>query len=214
MSRKASWKCWASPRASVLLPEAAGPSTAMTRRGAQASASSGAIDAPSPFIKRGKTREAGLDRLGTFDLDRFGRQPAQNQKAHGDAVVQLGVDGDSACRRSAPVNDQIVALDLDRDAACGEPVGHGGQAVALLDPQLGKAAHDGGAPRQGGRHGQDRILVDHRRRALGRHFDAAQLPALHDEIAYGLAAGAALALDRNAGAHLAPTWCTAPCAEG
>ena len=56
---------------------------------------------------------------------------------------------------------------------------------------------------QGGGDGQDRIFVDHRRRALGRHLDALQRAAATREIGDRLAALLARVLEGDVGAHLA-----------
>ena len=93
--------------------------------------------------------------------------------------------------------------DLDLDAVDAQHGGGGFQPVGFLDPQFLQAAHDGGALGEGGRHRQHQIFVDHRRRALRRHLDAAQLRGAHPELRHrlaGIAADLAL-LDR--GAHFA-----------
>ena len=86
----------------------------MTKGGAQASAPTGAILRAQSVHQRGEAREAGLDRLGTLDRDRLRREAAQHQEAHGDPVVELGVDGHTAGGLPPAMHDQVVALDLDR----------------------------------------------------------------------------------------------------
>jgi hypothetical protein len=73
------------------------------------------------------------------------------------------------------VDGEVVPVDLGPHAAGLEAASDGGQAVALLDAELGQAPHHGPAPGEGGGDREDRVLVDHRGRALGRDLDAAQL---------------------------------------
>ena len=79
--------------------------------------------------------------------------------------------------RRRPARSGCPAPSSTRDAAGREPGGDGGQPVALLDPQLGQPAHHRRAVGEGGGHRQDRIFVDHRRRARRRHRHAGQPPS-------------------------------------
>ena len=89
--------------------------------------------------------------------------------------------------RTEPTTVRLSAF-LDADAAGGEARGHQGDAVALLDPHLADAAHDGRALGEGRGDRQDRIFVDHRGRALGRHLDAGQLRMARGDVGDRLAA--------------------------
>ena len=63
-----------------------------------------------------------------------------------------------------------AAADVER----GEAARNGGEAIALLDPELGEAVHPGNSvctSRGGGEHWE---FVDHRRNPLGRHLDAVE----------------------------------------
>ena len=76
------------------------------------------------------------------------------------------------------------------------------QAVGFLDAQLLEAAHARGAFREGRGHRQDRIFVDHRRRALRRHIDALERGRPHAEVRHLLADVAAQVERLDVGAHL------------
>ena len=71
--------------------------------------------------------------------------------------------------RGRAVHDQIVALDLDVDAVSAQHRRGGGEAVGFLDAQLLQSAHARRALGERGGDREDRIFVDHRGRALGRH---------------------------------------------
>ena len=78
---------------------------------------------------------------------------------HGDAVVAVRAHL-GAAQRPPAVDHEAVGQLLHRGAHAAEALGQGGDAVALLHPQLGGAGEAEGAlgPRRG--HGQGRHLVD------------------------------------------------------
>ena len=90
------------------------------------------------------------------------------------------------------VHDQVVAFDLDLDAVGAQHGGGGCEPVGFLDAQFLQAAHPRRAFGEGGRDREDRIFVDHGRRALGRHVDALQRAGLDPQIGDVLAALVAL----------------------
>ncbi len=100
------------------------------------------------------------------------------------------------------VHDQIVALDLDLDAVGAQHGGGGFEPVGFLDAQFLQAAHPRHALGEGRRDGEDRIFVDHGRRALGRHVDALQRARLDPQIGDVLAALVALLERLDRSAHL------------
>ena len=100
----------------------------------------------------------------------------------------MGRNRAAAGRPALAVDDQVVAVDLDLDPVRLEVVGDGGEPIGFLHAQLLKPAHDGGAMGEARSHRQDRLFVDHRRRARGRHLDAAQRGRPHAEIGHLLAA--------------------------
>ena len=77
-------------------------------------------------------------------------------------------------RPAGAVHDQVVALDFHPHAVRRQQRRGGGEPVALLHPQLLQPAHARGARGAGGGDRQDRVFVDHARRALRRHVDRAQ----------------------------------------
>ena len=91
---------------------------------------------------------------------------------------------------------------FDLDAVDGQAVGHRGEAVAFLHPQLGEAAHAGAALGEGRGDGEDRIFVDHRRARARGHVDALERAGPHAQIADVLAAVVAAVLDLDVGAHV------------
>ena len=107
--------------------------------------------------------------------DGLARGKPHDEEAHRDAVIVVRADLGSAGRRpSEPFDDQAVALFARVNATGAQPRDDSGEAIALLDAQLGQAVHDRSAVRESGGNREDRIFVDHRRRAVGRHFDAGQ----------------------------------------
>src|SRR3546814_20870299 len=77
----------------------------------------------------------------------------QHEEAHGDAVVEFGLDSLFVAARRAPAaafHGQGFRVFLHRHAAACEAVGDGGPAVALLHPQLAEAVHDRAAAGDGG----------------------------------------------------------------
>ncbi len=101
------------------------------------------------------------------------------------------------------VHDQVGGAHLVLHAVGGKAGGDAGQPIALLGAQFGQAQHARRALGAGGGDGEDRILVDHGRRALGRHLDAFQHPALDMQVGHRLAADLALVLEGDVGAHFA-----------
>ncbi|MND81791.1 hypothetical protein D3C80_735990 [compost metagenome] len=114
-----------------------------------------------------------------------------------------GGDGRAALHGTTG-DDETLGLFLDRDAAGGQPSDHQGDPVAFLDPHLADAAHDGAALGIGGRRRQDRVLVDHRGRAVFRHDHALERGMAGSDVADVLAAADTAVRDGQVGAHLDP----------
>ena len=191
----------ASRRASVLLPEAAGPSTAMTRGRRQARrlrparsarpARSSARRSPGSWSRSPRHPSTG---------HRCGREPAQDQEAHRDPMVELGVD--RACRppagRRHARSDRRPRPRPRRRRRRARRPSAASRSLSLTrssaSPRITVVPR-----REGGRHRQDRILVDHASaRALGRHVDAASAPRPGSTRSpTGSPPAAALVLDRD-----------------
>ena len=101
-----------------------------------------------------------------------------------------------------PMHDEVVALDRVRHARRRETGRDRGEPVRFLDPQLVQAAHAGRPFGEGGGDGENRVLVDHRRRAVRRHVDACEPARADAQIGDGLAALVALVEALDLGAHL------------
>ena len=159
--------------------------------------------APSERIIGMKSGKAGGDEGGVVDLDRLVGRAAHHQRRHRDAMIHVGGDEAAAGHMAAAFDDQIVAGDLDLDAVDAQHGGGGFEPVGFLDAQFLQAAHDGRALGKGGRDRQHQIFVDHRRRALRRHLDAAQFRGAHAQLRHRLAGIAAQFAFLDRGAHLA-----------
>ena len=96
--------------------------------------------------------------------------------------------------RPLPLTIEVVVLDLHVDAVDAQHLGGRHQPVGFLHAQLGQAAHDGLALRESSRDREDRIFIDHRRRALRRHFDALERAGFDAQLRDFLAA---IAVDRG-----------------
>ena len=96
---------------------------------------------------------------------------------------------------------QAVVSRLDRNATGLEAGDDGGQAVALLDAQLGEPVHHRRALGEGGGDREHRVFVDHRRRARRRHLDALERPGADVNVGDRFAAFLALVAERDIGAH-------------
>ena len=99
------------------------------------------------------------------------------------------------------MDQQIIAFNADLGAIGFQQRGGGRQPVTFLHAQFGKAAHACGAPREGSRHGQDGVFINHRRRAPGRHIHSLQRGIFADDIAHGLTAFESGVFDLERGAH-------------
>ena len=134
-----------------------------------------------PVHQRDEAGEARGDGGAVVDAHRPLRRHAQHQERHGDAMIEPRGDRGAAARAALVPSTMSVSPSIaTRGAARGQPVGDGAEAVAFLDAQLGEAAHHRAALGEGGGHREDRIFVDHARRALGRHLDAFQAARAHD----------------------------------
>ena len=156
--------------AMVPLPEAAGPSTAMTKPLTLSSRRS-----PRPGRASASTKPGKLVAImpGSSTRDRLRRAARPSTRwlmamRWSPWVATRPPPRDAVVGARRADDGQALGLLLDADAAGGQAGGHQGDAVALLDPQLADAAHDGRALGEGGGDGQDRIFVDHRGRALRR----------------------------------------------
>ena len=110
-------------RASVPLPEAAGPSTAMTTARSRR-ASTGAIAAPRPFISATKPGKLVAIAWRPSTVTGARASPPSTRKLMAMRWSSWASIGAAAGGSAAAVHDQAVALDLDLDAAGGEPGGH------------------------------------------------------------------------------------------
>ena len=100
------------------------------------------------------------------------------------------------------MNGEGIVAFLHVDAAGGEPLRHGPQAVALLDPQLRQALHARRPLGGGGGHGEDGILVDHGGRPAPRHLHAAQGTGADRDVGHRLAPNVALVGEADVGPHV------------
>ena len=127
---------------------------------------------PGARISSAKPGKLVAMKAASSTADRLLAAEPHDQRRHRDAMVHVGRDHAAAGRAALAVHDQVVALDLDLDAVDAQHRGGGGEPVGFLDAQLLQAAHPRRAlgERRGDR--EDRIFVDHGRRALGRHLDA------------------------------------------
>ena len=105
-------------------------------------------------------------------------------------------------RPPQPWTIRLSSPRLDFDAAGCEARRDRAEPVALLDAQLGEAGKARRAARAGGGDREDRVLVDHARRAPGGHLDAGERPALDREPGHRLAAVVGGGADLERGAHL------------
>ena len=115
----------------------------------------------------------------------------------------MGQDRAAAARLAPAVHDQIVAVDLDLDAVRPQTVGDGGEPIGFLDAQFLEPTHHRGALGEARGDCQDRVFVDHGRRARGRHLDSPQRRSSDAEIRHLLAAVAAHVERLDIGPHLA-----------
>ena len=106
--------------------------------------------------------------------DRLLAAEPHHQRRHRDPMIHVGRDHTAARRAALAVHDQVVAVDLHLDAVDAQHRGGGGEPVGFLDAQFLQAAHPRRALGERRGHREDRIFVDHRRRALRRHVDALQ----------------------------------------
>ena len=162
-------------RASVPLPAAAGPSIAMIRGGLHGQ-TAGRIAAPSAVHQLDEAGETGVDEPGIVDGDRRSAASPSTSAAHRDAVVHMRRDHPAArqrrhqCRARSgrrprprprtPFTDSSAAVAASRSLSLTR---------SSFRPRI--RVVPGGA---GGGHRQDRIFVDHARRALRRHVHRAQ----------------------------------------
>ena len=153
------------------LPEAAGPSMAMTTS-SRPSRSSRAERRSSASTKPGKlvsmvAPSSMRDRLLAPPC------PAPGRPWRCDGRAAVAIAAPPAGGRAGAVDDQAVALDRDRDAAGGEARRRSRASRSLsLTRSSARPCITRAALGEGGGDGEDRIFVDHRRRALGRHVDA------------------------------------------
>src|SRR5437016_4804891 len=76
------------------------------------------------------------------DLDRGAGFQARDGEGHGDPVVAMTLDG-TAPETLRAADPQAVLQQLVLDPESGKAVGHRGETVALLDPQLERPPHLG-----------------------------------------------------------------------
>src|SRR5438067_579300 len=95
---------------------------------------------PDRSHQRHKIREAGRNHAGAVDGHRMAGGKPHDKEAHGDAVIVVRADLGSATRWPfEPFNDKAVTLFARVDATAAQPDNDCGEAVALLNAQLGQA---------------------------------------------------------------------------
>ncbi len=125
----------------------------------------------------------------------------EDGERHGDAVIAAGVARDALAQGRGAFDPQPVRVFAAADAQGGQGRDHGADAVGLLDPELGRAAHLGPAAGEGRGGAQHGHLV-HQGGDLGR-FDArrGQVPPADDEVGHRLSAHLRERLDIHGRAH-------------
>jgi len=167
----------ASRRASVPLPAAEGPSTA-TISGRLVGHPRQAAGSPARSPRRagssaGEAGEAGVDRRRIVDGDRRRdamRAPGRPWRCGGRGRWRRWRRRPRLARAG---DGEAVGAGLDRDAAGGKPGGDGRQPVLSLTRSSASPCITVCRGRTTRRR-EDRILVDHRGRAGGRHGDGAE----------------------------------------
>src|SRR5262245_65532779 len=96
-------------------------------------------------------------------------------------MIHEGRDQATALHPTAIDLDPVVTAAAD-DAIGLQAADDGGEAVALLHPELMESLHAGGAVGKARGNGEDGELIDHRGGAGGRNPDAAKLGAADPEI--------------------------------
>ena len=177
--------------ASVPLPEAAGPSTAMII-GARPLSNW----APKPLHQPWKSGKLVAIMRCVVDGDRVGGGEAHDEEGHGDAVVHEG-------------RDQAAAADRDRHRPRANPRRCGTRHHwprarrqwrpfdRFPSPAARGGPPSGWCPRQSCGNRKDREFVDHRGGASGRDKNAAQRRAPRPDAAQRLAARLPLVVDRE-----------------
>ncbi len=159
--------------------------------------------APSALHERDELGKARRHHARVVDRHRLAAGQPHGEKCHGDAVVEVRRDRAAAAHAARATDRERIAFGA-RDDAVGRQPGNGRrQPVALLHLQLGQAVHARLAIGEGGDDGEDRILVDHARRAMRRDVHAGELRVAHADVGDGLAPLLAHVRERDVGPHLA-----------
>src|SRR5262245_23992150 len=116
-------------------------------------------------------------------------------------MIHEGRDQATALHPTAIDLDPVVTAAAD-DAIGLQAADDGGEAVALLHPELMESLHPGRAVGEARGNSEDGELVDHRGSAGGRNLDPAERRAADPDVAEELTTRLAPVFDREAGAHL------------
>ena len=166
------WRC-------VPLPDAAGPSMAMIIGNWRQAA----IISSTKFGKLVAIMEVSSTVTGEV------RAKAQYEKAHGDAMIHMGLQLARRLSQSpVPAHDQIVAFDARFDTAGIEPAAVAARRSLSLTFNSSRPCICVSPFGEGGDHGENGIFVDHGGGPLRRHVDAAKFARFDAEIADRLAA--------------------------
>ena len=140
--------------------------------------------APSPAMRRLEGGKARRDHaLASSTVMPRRARKAHDEEAHGDAMVEMRRDhaaarhlaGAAGTIRSSPSIAQSTP-------AAARPAAMAASRSDSLTRSSAEAAHARFALGESRGDGEDRIFVDHRRRALGRNIDAAQSRGAHAQI--------------------------------
>ena len=134
-------------------------------------------------------REVGLEagigdggRLHPDDLDAVARGQAGHGAEHRQPVVAVGLEH-AAAQAARALDREAVLGRLDPRAEPAQPVDHGRDPVALLQPQLAGPAHHGLALGEAAEQRHQRQLVDRQRHLLGLDHGADQRAVADVELA-------------------------------
>ena len=118
-------------------------------------------------------------------------------------MIHPGRNVAAAGHPALALDDEVVAVDRRFDPVGAQPRGGRGEPVGFFHPQLGEPAHPRRALRKRRGDREDRIFVDHARRAFRRNLDALERARPHAQIRHLLPALLAAIEDLDPRPHLA-----------
>src|SRR5439155_13169168 len=198
VSRTANPSSRATPRATVDLPTPEGPSIATTFL-MRAWGSSSVAFAGAPQVRE-VVRVLGIrhpDRIPPSDNRTPRGRDGRGRGREREAMVAVALERRGTGR--ATLNDEAIRQRFGADAEAIQQVEHGGDAVALLDAQLGEVVDLRWAIGEGRRYGNGGNLVDERLGALDDR--AGEWRALDLDVTDWLAEALAALADGDARAH-------------